>query len=738
MTIKTTPQSELDEILNGMSDIFFSLDEEWKIIRANKNFLEYSKIPWEKQVGKNFLELYLNYPKAKNSLYWLNYHKAMGEKVVVEFEDYYPESGSWTKVQARPRTEGGLNIFVQDITAKKLAAERNVDVLESMSDAFFSIDANWIITNINSHHEKSTRLKREDQIGKNLLELFFSSPESKISKYWISYHKAMEERIPVFFEEYYPPIDLWTLVRAYPTSDGGIAVFFTDTSEQKRINQRLEVEKLKFEAIFAVSPAAMTLVRGPDFIYEKVNPKYKETMGGRDIVGKPMLEALPELINQPFHSYMKKVFETGVTFVGKEVPAYLNRHPDKGNTLEEVFFDFTYTRINDSEGKPYGIYTHAFDITDKVLARRQVEEGKRKLQLALDSGHMGTWNIDLITNISTASPETCNIFGVAEINEEFTGFLEKMIHPEDKEVVFQAFNMAIEAQKPYEHEYRIIRSDGQVRWVISQGIADIDFNGVLIAYSGVIQDITDRKNSEDRAETLLIENQEALRARDEFLSIASHELKTPLTSLKLKTQQYYRAIKKNDPDIFSPKKVQDLLSLTEAQVLRITRLVDDMLDVSRIRSGHLNIERESFDLRDLIEEVFNRLKAHFDFSGYKVPQFIHEGSFAGNWDRLRIEQVITNLLTNAIRYGRKNPITVALENRGEVFRISVEDQGIGIEEHTKEIIFNRFSRAVNANEVSGLGLGLFITKQIVIAHGGKIWVESTLGVGSKFIVELPK
>lgn len=730
---------ELDEILEGMSDIFFSIDKDWKLIRANKHFLEYTKTPWEDQRGKNFLEIYLNYPGVEKTNYWINYHKAMSEKISVDFEDFYPENGFWTKVTAHPRKNGGLNIYVQDITAKKQNIIKNIDILESMSDAFFSVDSNWLITYANKHHEVATKLKIEEQIGKNLLDLFFSAPEAKSSKYWINYHKVMNDREPVQFEEYYPAIDLWTLVRAYPTSDGGMAVFFTDTSEQKRTDLNLEFERLKFEAIFSVSPAGMTLLKGPNFIYEKVNPKYQEIVGSsRMLLGKPLLEALPEVANQPFLGLMKKVFETGVPYLGKEIPAYLMRNIDGIDKLEEVFFDFSYNRIMDRDGKPYGIYTHAFDITDKVLARREVEEGKRKLQLALDSGHMGTWEINLITNISSASPETCKIFGVEVLNDDFSKLLVQLIHPDDLESVRETLEAAIKNKKPYSHEYRIIRSDGQVRWVISLGMGDIDFNGVMQAYSGIIQDITERKKVEDRTETLLIEIQEALRARDEFLSIASHELKTPLTSLKLKAQQFKRSINKHDSDAFSPKKVEELLSLTEDQVLRITRLVDDMLDVSRIRSGHLNIERESFDLKDLIEEVFVRLKTHFEFSGYKLPKFIHDGSFVGSWDRLRIEQVITNLLTNAIRYGLKNPITVSLEHVDEFIRIKVLDHGIGIEESTKEVIFNRFSRAINANEVSGLGLGLFITKQIVLAHGGSIWVESNDGLGSKFIVQLPK
>ncbi|RYG55885.1 HAMP domain-containing histidine kinase [bacterium] len=143
-------------------------------------------------------------------------------------------------------------------------------------------------------------------------------------------------------------------------------------------------------------------------------------------------------------------------------------------------------------------------------------------------------------------------------------------------------------------------------------------------------------------------------------------------------------------------------------------------------------------ISNLTEEIVSRLKNQFLSAGYPEPKVITAEGTEGAWDRLRVEQVVTNLLTNAIRYGKKNPVTVAVENLGDHIRLAVEDNGIGIAPEAREKIFDRFERAVDANEVSGLGLGLFISKQIVSAHGGKIWVESNEGKGSRFVLELPK
>ena len=231
--------------------------------------------------------------------------------------------------------------------------------------------------------------------------------------------------------------------------------------------------------------------------------------------------------------------------------------------------------------------------------------------------------------------------------------------------------------------------------------------------------------------------QDAVTARDEFLSIASHELKTPLTSLTLQAQLHERAIKRGDPRAYGKERVDAIVKQTEKQVTRLTRLVDDMLDVSRIRAGKLRIQPETFTLGEVVTETVERLRGQFEKAGYAAPSLEIREACVGTWDRMRIEQVVSNLLTNAIRYGNKKPIAVNVGCSDSVARLEVRDQGIGIAPEAQGKIFDRFERAINANEVSGLGLGLFISRQIVSAHGGKISVESELGKGSVFIVELP-
>jgi signal transduction histidine kinase len=231
---------------------------------------------------------------------------------------------------------------------------------------------------------------------------------------------------------------------------------------------------------------------------------------------------------------------------------------------------------------------------------------------------------------------------------------------------------------------------------------------------------------------LLVSQTEATNIRDEFISIASHELKTPLTSLKLQTQMTRRQIK--SPEQMSYEKMKKQLDYTINQIDRLNKLVDDMLDVSRISTGKLLIKKTNFNLSELLEELVERFLPQFEAVKCTVHREIYPEVY-GVWDSYKIEQVINNLLSNAIRYSPHKNIFISLSKSETHAILKVQDEGMGIAEHNLERIFERFERI--SSVISGLGLGLYITRQIVNLHNGSIKVESQLGVGSTFIIELP-
>ena len=224
--------------------------------------------------------------------------------------------------------------------------------------------------------------------------------------------------------------------------------------------------------------------------------------------------------------------------------------------------------------------------------------------------------------------------------------------------------------------------------------------------------------------------------KDDFILMASHELKTPITTLKLQVQMRNRLIKKGDLSVYLPEKVNSLITTAEHQLSRIERLVDDMLDISRIENGKLKLQYEQFDLGDLVKKTFQSFSEEFKNAKCPVELDIKEG-IVGQWDKYRIEQAIINLFTNAIKYGSNCNVKITVKQDAKDAILMVKDEGMGIATEDQKRIFQRFERAVEGGNISGLGLGLFITKEILELQGGDIYVDSTFGEGSTFIVKLP-
>ena len=232
------------------------------------------------------------------------------------------------------------------------------------------------------------------------------------------------------------------------------------------------------------------------------------------------------------------------------------------------------------------------------------------------------------------------------------------------------------------------------------------------------------------------ELEQAVRMRDDFMSIVAHELRTPLNGLILETQLRKMHLARDNAAAFTLDKMHAMVDRDERQIKSLIRLIEDMLDVSRIRTGKLSIRTSQFDLVKLVSNLLQNFAPQIDAAEASV-MFTADQPVVGNWDEFRIEQVISNLLTNALRYGGKGTIDVRVFTQDGQARVEVQDRGIGISEENQRRIFQQFERVSAKTVVAGLGLGLFISEQIVTAHGGSITVESRIGEGALFRVCLP-
>ncbi|POA37143.1 MULTISPECIES: hybrid sensor histidine kinase/response regulator [Pseudomonas] len=232
------------------------------------------------------------------------------------------------------------------------------------------------------------------------------------------------------------------------------------------------------------------------------------------------------------------------------------------------------------------------------------------------------------------------------------------------------------------------------------------------------------------------ELEQAVRMRDDFMSIVAHEVRTPLNGLILETQLRKMHLARDNAAAFTLDKMHAMVDRDERQIKSLIRLIEDMLDVSRIRTGKLSIRPSRFDLAQLVSNLLQNFAQQIEAAETTVS-FEAESPVEGCWDEFRIEQVISNLLTNALRYGGRSPIQVRVYRQGNQARVEVQDHGIGISEENQKRIFQQFERVSAKTVVAGLGLGLFISEQIVAAHGGFIVVESKINEGALFRVCLP-
>ena len=232
--------------------------------------------------------------------------------------------------------------------------------------------------------------------------------------------------------------------------------------------------------------------------------------------------------------------------------------------------------------------------------------------------------------------------------------------------------------------------------------------------------------------------QSAVSARDEFLAIAAHELRTPITALRLNLERLVHHLARAPGDLISRSSIESSTTPALRQLVRLQQLLDTLLDVSRVGSRKLRLHIELFDMAEAARDMAQRLAMPARAAGVTLSLAVPERPTLLLGDRLRMEQVITNLLTNAFRYGGGKPVRFAVEADAEAVRLSVQDQGIGIAKQDQARIFNRFERAAAAQGTDGLGLGLFIAREIVSAHGGNLTVESEPERGSTFLVTLPR
>lgn len=357
------------------------------------------------------------------------------------------------------------------------------------------------------------------------------------------------------------------------------------------------------------------------------------------------------------------------------------------------------------------------DITDQYLAARKVERAEESLRMAIDAAGLGTYYINATDRIFMASPKLKEFFGFFPDEEVPYDAAINQIHPDYRRQAADLVEAAFTKGTRFDMEYPIIgHHDGKIRWV--RGIGEMQHYDGKDFFTGVLHDITESKQDDMR--------------KNDFIGMVSHELKTPLTSLNAIVQVANEKLKTSNDQFLAGAMMK-----ANTQVKRMSTMINGFLNISRLESGKILIEKSHFNIEELIREITEEMKLSVTGHQINMGQCAPIDIYA---DRDKINSVVSNLISNAVKYSpRDTTIRISCTANKNEMTLSVCDEGIGIQPADAAKIFDRYYRVESSNtrHISGFGIGLYLSAEIVQRHGGRIWLESEPGKGSTFYFSLP-
>ena len=503
-------------------------------------------------------------------------------------------------------------------------------------------------------------------------------------------------------------------------SDGnvwGILNNATDVTELVNAKFKVEQSEALLRQMIYDAPVAIGILKGRDLIIEDANDDLlKIWRKSKAVIGLKLLDGLPEIANQPFPELLQQVYNSGVAHYGYETKARLEHN----GVEDDFYFNFVYDPIFGQDGEVTGIMVVANEITLQVVSKMEAAKSEERFRnfmydIPMATAYYETENMV----ISLANDEMLRFWGKDKsvIGKTVAEAIPELNLQPSVETLKKVYQTGISYHADQEEFLVIIDGKEQKRWFSFTYKPIKDANGQVYAIIHAATDVTK-----------LVQLQQQ---KDEFLGIASHELKTPVTSIKAYAQVLERMIRSEGDE-----KKATMVRKMDQQLNRLTGLIGDLLDVTKIQSGKMTFSPIEFDFDAVVEDIVDEMQ-HIS-SKHKIICNLESNAIVFA-DKERIGQVITNFLSNAIKYSTDaDEIDVATYSQNGEVILSVRDYGIGISEDLQHLVFDQFYR-VDGNlqhTYPGLGLGLYISAEIIKSEGGRIWVESTAGEGATFFFAL--
>jgi PAS domain S-box-containing protein len=557
-----------------------------------------------------------------------------------------------------------------------------------------------------------------------------------------------------------PPGEAWFTfgLSAIRDEAGAIVAFFnpaTETSQRIIAERDLQTARAAAERaerylreVFAQAPAFMAVLHGKNHVFDFANDAYLRLVGHRDVVGKPVVEALPEVADQGFVALLDEVLETGEPFVGRGIPVLLQSA--ENGTLEERFVDFVYQPLTNADGERVGIVVLGLDVTENVRSRREIERLWHESETVRESAQESESRYRFLANaipaqVWTATPEgaldyvsdrTAKYFGKsveATVGEQWVSVL----HPDDVARTMTRWRESLATGADYEIEFRLWSAEHQdYRWHLARATPQRDELGNIIRWFGTNVDIEDWKRAEAELKRLTAEATEANHAKSSFLAAMSHELRTPLNAIG----GYAQLIEMGVRGPITEEQRVDLLKIQRSKS-HLDHLVSDVLNFAKLGSGKIDYRIRDVGVQAMVNSVVEMVTPQLVEKSLTLAPFEAGTDLCVRADDDKLRQILLNLAANALKFTPSGgTITFAVECTEKSVSISVCDTGIGIPAEHHERIFEPFvqsGRALSSSD-QGVGLGLAISRQLARAMHGELGVRSAVGEGSTFTLTLPR
>lgn len=496
--------------------------------------------------------------------------------------------------------------------------------------------------------------------------------------------------------------------------------------ENVRLFRRWQQQSDLLETIVGHSPAAMAVVSVPDCTFELVNPAYVALHGGIEPVGRRVADVFPELVEQGLTETIKRVAETGQTFTTTDLGVLLRRGRAEP---EQTYWSFSYVPLRGPSDVVRSVLFVGVETTEEVESRRRIEalaaEARRRtdeLNGLLESLSEGVIIAGPDGEIVLLNEAGRRVWGehpserAWTIEEYRTLDLRSL---EGAPLGFSAWpiSRALSGERFVDHEVHYVRRDGARRQLSFSGSQITDEAGRVLLAINVFRDVTELRELE--------------RMKDEYVSLISHDLRAPLSVMLGHADLLRRKLSRRSDE--APYRSAEAIF---GSGQRLNAMIQDLVDSARLESGRLALSPTPLSLPALVADTIRRTVG--PVAAGRVQLRIEDGDLDVLADAERLSRVVTNLVANALKYSSADrPVVVTVARRGDEARCAVQDWGVGIEPDKLPRVFERFFRAQPDSKVEGLGLGLYIAKLIVDAHGGRVWVESEAGSGSTFGFDLP-